>query len=78
MPKQANSRHKLFRVSSKTSKVERNHVRDHLVAQACHPKWPDSIVVATKVFESSITLHINGVIDSGMAVELEIATDISN
>ena len=63
--------YKIFRVSSVTSKAERTRVRNHFVAQACGPGRPHSIVVATKVFESSITLHINGLINTGMAMGID-------
>ena len=61
----------IFRVSSVTSKSERTRVRNHLLAQACRPGRPHSIVVATKVLESSITLHINGLINTGMAMGID-------
>lgn len=66
---QANSNRIIYCVSSQTSKSERARVRKCLVVQACHPKSRRSII-ATKGFESSITLHINGLINAGMTVDL--------
>ena len=63
--------HKICRVSSRTSQSERTRIRNHLVDQACQPGRPHSIAVATKVFESSITLHINGLINTGMAMGID-------
>ncbi len=63
--------HNIFRVSSRTTHSERTRTRYHLVDQGCKPGRPHSIVVATKVFESSITLHINGVINTGMAMGID-------
>ena len=63
--------HDIFRVSSQTSKSERTRIRQHLFAQNCEPRKNHSIAVATKIFESSITLYINGVIDTGMAMGVD-------
>ena len=71
VPSQATLKHVVFRVNSQTPKCERKRIRDHLAAQGCYRNNPHSIVVATKVFESSITLPINGLINTGMAMDLD-------
>ena len=71
VPPQAQTHHVLFRVDSQTPKHDRKRIRAFLACQDCDPRRPNSIIVATKVFESSITLPINGLIDTGMAMGVD-------
>ena len=68
---QAQTPHVLFKVDSQTPKHERKRIRAVLQSQDCDPRRPDSITVGTNIFESSITLHINGLIDTGMAIGVD-------
>ena len=60
----------LDRVDSSTHKKERQRIRDTLETQNFR-RGDDNIVVATNVFEKGITLCINGLIDSNLAVSKE-------
>ena len=54
-----------------TPKYKREALRRKLEDQACHYDCPHMIIVATKVFESSITRCINGLVNSGMAMGMD-------
>ena len=63
-----------YRVDSNTSKSEREKIRTQLKEQHSSRKICHHIVVATEIFGRSITLHINGLIDTGLIVDLNINT----
>ena len=64
--------HHLFSVTSKTPKHRGNALRAHLVAQGRKDRKSPTIVCATKVLESSITLDINGLVNTGMAIGKDV------
>ena len=69
---QADLGHVVFRVDSHTPKSDRKFIRSELKKQGCRFGMPHSLTVATKVFESSITLPINGLVNTGMAIDPDL------
>ena len=61
----------LHRVHSETPKDERYNIRTLLHDQNFRASEKHNVVISTAVFEKSITLWINGVIDTSMAVEFD-------
>jgi len=61
----------LFLVSSETPKGERQRLRQLLDSQGCESGWNNVLILATSVFESGITLDVNGVIDTGLAAAID-------
>ncbi len=70
-PHNSESRWDVFLVSSETPKGERRRIRKGLESQRCQSGYNNVLVLATSVFESSITLYVNGVIDTGLAVAID-------
>ena len=70
-PKDAELRHIVLQVDSQTPKRQRKRIRAKLEARNCQPDSPRSVTFATKVFESSITLPINGLVNTNMAIVVD-------
>ena len=56
-------------VSSDTPQGERQRIRSVLDSQQCDRRYHSVLVIATSVFEASVTLDVNGVIDTGLPAE---------
>ena len=64
--------HVVFRVDSQTPKRDRNFIRSEFEKQDCRFGMPHSLSVASRVFESSITLPINGLVNTGIAIDPDL------
>ena len=63
-----------FQVDSTTPKKVRTGIRNHLEEQNFRIDQPSTLVLATSVFAKSITLYINGLVDTNMVVALDSNT----
>ncbi len=61
----------LLNVTTATPKRKRERIRRQLGTQQCRRRYKSILLLATSVFESSITLEVNGVINSGLATTLD-------
>ena len=65
-------RWRLMSVTGDSPQWERTRIRHALEKQGFAKRDPHSLVLATGgVFDKSVTLHLNGVIDSDLAVDLD-------
>ncbi len=68
-PQTRNQKRIVVTVSSDTPQGERQRIRSMLDSQQCDRRYHSVLVIATSVFEASVTLDVNGVVGTGLAAE---------